>query len=197
MSSLRRINASRANGARSLGPATGEGKRRSSLNALQHGLLSDCVVLQCESREVFQTVLIEHLERFGPVDAVEFGMIEEMVAACWRLRRLWAIENAVLDEGLASEPVGDDFARIAAAFRKLAAAPDLALIHRYETRLHMMYQRALHNILVMRSARIPNEPSPISGHLEPAPEAAAPVPAEPPPSAPPLDAPTLAPLLLK
>ena len=166
MSSLRRIHASRANGARSLGPATDEGKRRSSLNSLRHGLLSECVVLQCESREAFQSVLVEHLQRFGPIDAVEFGMIEEMVSACWRLRRLWAIENAVMDEGLASEPAGDDFARMASAFRKLAAAPDLALIHRYETRLHMMYQRALHNILVMRNVAVPNEPSPISEHLE-------------------------------
>jgi len=163
MSSLRRIIASRANGARSHGPETPEGKRRSSQNALSHGLLSDCVVLQCESREAFEDLLAQHIEHFGPLDGVEFGMIEEMASSYWRLRRLWAIENCLLEESLAAEPAGDDVSRIAAAFRKLAASPELALIHRYETRLHMMNQRALHNILLLRAAGIPNEPSPISG----------------------------------
>jgi len=163
MSSLRRINASRANGARSNGPVTPEGRFRSSQNALRHGFLSDCVVLHCESREAFEDVLAEHIERFSPRDGVEFGLVEEMASSTWRLRRLWAIENSVMDESLVAEPAGDDFSRIAAAFRKLAGTPELTLIHRYETRLHMMYQRALHNILVLRAAGIPNEPSPISG----------------------------------
>jgi len=163
---VRRVTASRMNGARSHGPETLEGKRRSGQNALRHGFLSDCVVLQCESREAFEDVLSEHIQRFAPRDGVEFGLIEEMASSSWRLRRLWAIENSILDESLAAEPAGDDFSRIAAAFRKLAGAPELTLIHRYETRLHMMYQRALHNILVLRSAGIPNEPSPISGQLE-------------------------------
>jgi hypothetical protein len=62
-------------------------------------------------------------------------------------------------------------ARIAAGFRQLAASPELALLHRYETRLHMMYQRALHNILLLRTLvvpndGIPNEPSPISEQLD-------------------------------
>ena len=139
MSSLRRINASQANGARSHGPETPEGKRQSSQNALRHGLLSDCVVLQCESREAFEALLSQHLEHFGPCNGVEFGMIEEMASSYWRLRRLWAIENSLLDESLAVEPAGDDVGRIAASFRKLAASPELSLIHCYETRLHMMY----------------------------------------------------------
>lgn len=167
MSSLRRILSSRANGARSLGPETPEGKRRASQNATRHGLLSDCVVLPCESQEGFDGLLDQHIRRFGPLDGVEFGMVEEMAASYWRLRRSWAIENSLLGEGLAAQPAGDDVARIAASFRQLAASPELALLHRYETRLHMMYQRALHNILLLRTLSapndaIPNEPSPIS-----------------------------------
>ena len=166
MSSLRRILSSRANGGRSLGPETPEGKCRSSQNATRHGLLSDCVVLPCESHEAFDELLDQHIQRFGPLDGVEFGMIEEMAASYWRLRRSWAIENSLLSQGLAAQPAGDDVARIAASFRQLAASPELALLHRYETRLHMMYQRALHNIILLRTLGIPNEPSPISGQLE-------------------------------
>ena len=41
----------------------------------------------------------------------------------------------------------------------------MALLQRYETRLHMMFQRAFQTLLLVRTLEIPNEPSPISGHL--------------------------------
>ena len=140
--SLRRTLASRANGALSRGPLSPEGKRRSALNALRHGLLSDCVVLPGESVEAFAELLAQHIERFDPADGVEFGMIEEMAAAYWRLRRAWAIENTLFADTVAAQPPGDDVSRITAAFKQQAASSELALLHRYETRLHQMYQRA-------------------------------------------------------
>ena len=157
MSSLRRILASRANGARSRGPVTPEGKRRSSLNAVSHGLLSDCVLLPGECRESFQELVASYLNRFGPVDDIDLGMIEEMASAAWRLRRAWAIENKLFAGEIDSQPWDGGLDRIAASFRRLAASPELALLHRYETRLHLMYQRAFHNILLLRTAEMRNE----------------------------------------
>ena len=163
MSSLRRILSSRANGALSRGPQTPESKQISASNALRHGLLSECVVLPGESRQGFDDLLTAHLDRLGPVDGVEFGMIEEMAASYWRLRRAWAIETSLLTTELDSQHPAGDLIRLAAAFRALASSPELALLHRYETRLHLMYQRALHNMLLLRAtAVLPNEPSPIS-----------------------------------
>ena len=107
MSSLRRILASRRSRARSRGPVTTAGKRRSSQNALAHGLLSDCVVLPGESRQAFQHLLTQYTERLAPQDALEFGLIEEMAAAYWRLRRAWAIENNLLAESLDAQPESD------------------------------------------------------------------------------------------
>jgi hypothetical protein len=169
MSSLRRIAASRANGRLSQGPKTPAGKQRSSLNAIRHGLLSKVVVLSNERGEGFDKLLEAYVDRFGPVDPVEFGLIEEMAASWWRIRRAWAIEKSLLESGLERHEGEDDVVRIAAAFRELAATPDLAGVHRYETRLHKMYQRSLHNLLLMRQA-VPNEPSPISGHQLPEPD---------------------------
>ncbi|MGB7723408.1 MAG: hypothetical protein WBL65_26150, partial [Bryobacteraceae bacterium] len=70
MRSLRRINSSRANGACSRGPITPEGKERSSTNALRHGLLAKCVVLENESSECFDELVTQHQERFAPADGV-------------------------------------------------------------------------------------------------------------------------------
>ena len=163
MSSLRRILSSRANGARSRGPVTVEGKQRSSLNALAHGLLARCTLMHGESPEALEALLNQHLERLGPADGVELGMMQEMVAAYWRLRRAWAIETRTVDNHVAAQTAGDRLDRLAAAFSDLAAKPPAALLLRYETRLHLKYHRALQNLLLLRLAR-PNEPSPISEH---------------------------------
>jgi hypothetical protein len=82
-------------------------------------------------------------------------MIEEMAAAYWRMRRAWAMENELLTSGLDAHPGSDARSSITASFRQLASSPELALLHRYETGLHLMYQRALHNILLLRTVGPP------------------------------------------
>src|SRR5664280_2878452 len=167
MSSLRRINSSRANGARSRGPITAEGKEHSSANARRHGLLAKCVVLETESKHCFDDLLTQHIRRFSPADGVEFAMIEEMVAANWRMRRAWAIENRLMDNAICNQPPGNELDRLANAFSQLAASPELNLLHRYEARLHRIYQRALNNLLLLGDPEFPNDPSPISEHQPP------------------------------
>ncbi len=182
MSSKRRKIASRANGARSRGPITPAGKTRSSRNAIRHGLMAKCVVLQNESREGFDSLLAGFVERFAPADGVELGLVEEMLSAFWRQRRAWAIETRIMDDAISTQPPShDELTRLTDGFTSIAAQPPLELMHRYETRLHRIFQRALANLILMRSLQeltppaenieLPKEPSPISEHL-----------AEPPPA---------------
>ena len=170
MTSLRRIDSSRASGARSQGPITPEGKERASTNALRHGLLAECVVLENESHECFDDLVTQHIQRFAPADGVEFAMIEEMVAANWRMRRAWAIENRLMEKAIRNQPPGDEMSRLADAFSQLASSPELNLLHRYEARLHRIYQRALNNVLMLSEPELPKEPSPISGQCAPVPQ---------------------------
>jgi hypothetical protein len=151
MSSLRRINASRANAARSRGPITAEGKQRSSANAIRYDLLAECVVLEDESSESFNDLVTQYTERFAPADAVELGMVEEMAVADWRMRRARAIENHLMEEALRNQPPGDEAARIA------AAAPELNRIHRYEAHLHRIYRSARLNLVLLRQCELPNK----------------------------------------
>ncbi|HWR15643.1 MAG TPA: hypothetical protein VN577_12495 [Terriglobales bacterium] len=170
MASIRRIISARANGARSKGPKTPAGKSRSSFNAMRHGLLAKTVVLENESTQAFEALYSELVNRFGPADGIELGFLEEMATSFWRMRRAWAIEASLLDQRLSEQSGPDEVARIAGAFSQLASSPELSLLHRYETRLHCAYQRAFHNLLLLRTAEIPNEPNPISEHPEENPE---------------------------
>src|SRR6185312_7791684 len=114
---------------------TEDGKRRSSLNAIRHGLLAKGVVLGNESEETFARLHAQHLAKLGPADDVEEGAVEEMVAASWRLRRLWAIETRLFDNSIAKRQEPDERDRLAGAFSDLAAGNSLHILDRYETRL--------------------------------------------------------------
>jgi hypothetical protein len=164
MSSLRRVQSSKANGALSKGPSTPAGKLRSSQNAVTHGLCATCLVLDDESREHFLALLQQHVDRFRPADEVEHGMIEEMTAACWRQRRAWSIETRMFNTHMARSKDGDTLDRMVDAVEIMAAAPSLSLLQRYETRQHLMYQRALRTFIMLRGVKVPNDPSPISEH---------------------------------
>src|SRR5581483_95962 len=106
--------------------------------------------------------------------------------------RLWVIENDIITQALEAQvdPDISERRRTGLAFKALNSEGDLALLHRYETRLHMVHQRALHNLLFLRT-NMPNEPKPPSdddippeltpylpGLPEPSP-AASPAPASP------------------
>jgi len=124
-SSIKRILSSRANGARSKGPVTESGKQISAQNARKHGLLAKIVVLKNESKPGFAETMAEHLERFQPADAVEYGIVEEMVAAHWQLRRSWSIETKTLDECFRPEECPDGTSSLAALFRNATDAHGL------------------------------------------------------------------------
>jgi hypothetical protein len=182
MSSKRRIIESRANGAKSHGPATPDGKKRSSQNAVQHGLLAQCLLLTGEDAANFEILMQNHERRFQPADGIELGIVEEMCAAYWRLHRVWTIETEALNHQIAMQPSGSPVLRLVNASSELASLPGTALMQRYETRLQNMYARAIRTFKLLKTIEVPpqdddipdrddppnmelpKEPSPISEH---------------------------------
>ncbi len=81
MSTLRQIESARANGARSKGPITPEGKLASSRNALTHGLLAATVALDGESKEGFERVLASYVGQIQPRNPAEASLVETMATA--------------------------------------------------------------------------------------------------------------------
>ncbi len=112
MSSERRIAANRANGAKSRGPVTPEGKlravansalstgprtpegkARSSRNSLRHGLLARSIVLDGESVNMFREILIDLEDELRPDSPVERRFVETMAISEWRRLRLLSLEK--------------------------------------------------------------------------------------------------------
>ena len=147
--SEKRLRANRANAAKSTGPKTPEGKVRCSLNAIRHGLLAKQILVGSESAEGFKTLCDLLVQRFAPVDGFEYNMIEELAASYWRLRRVWSVETEMLERAMENK-TDRGVARTASAFSDLAGDRSLATLHRYESRLHGMYQRTLRNLLLVR-----------------------------------------------
>ena len=94
-----RAAASRANGAKSRGPKTPEGKARSARNALKHGMRAQqCIVLPGERAsafEAFEAALLADLAPQGPLQTV---LAQRVVAASWRLARAERIEAELFVE---------------------------------------------------------------------------------------------------
>src|SRR6202158_3301087 len=89
---------SRANGAKSQGPKTAEGKEKSSRNSLVHGLTSkNTMVLAGERENEFQEMLVFYANTYQPGSPVEKDMVHEMVPCRWRMERLRMIETALMD----------------------------------------------------------------------------------------------------
>lgn len=157
MPSIRRIVSSRTNGALSRGPKTEEGKRLAALANMRHGLLSRCIVIENESKELFDLVLSQHLHYFRPKNAVEEGMIEDIACAYWRLRRITAIETRMLNKGVRIQDENDELDRLEQAFAGLADTSKFNVLNRYEARLQRTYQRALRNLSALRERPLKNK----------------------------------------
>jgi hypothetical protein len=150
-----RLHANRINAAKSTGPKTPEGKARSAQNATRHGLLAQQILIGQESPGDLQSLIDTFTEHFAPINAFERHLVEDLAASCWRMRRSWSIEKEMLEAAMSRQSAPTQAARTAGAFGELARHPKLALLHRYETRLHLMYQRALNNLLRLRQLRPP------------------------------------------
>src|SRR6266481_1268940 len=156
----------RANGAKSRGPTTAEGKEKSSRNAIKHGLTAGNgnILLDCEDPGQFDEVLNKLLGIHQPANPAETDLVEEMVAARWRTRRMWTIETGLLNAEILTQQTKTDTPdpniHLTMAFRSLTDdSRSLALANRYEARLQRLYDRAYKTLRELQQAR-KSEPTP-------------------------------------
>jgi len=121
------------------------------------------VVLDSEDKDLFKAHHEHYIKTFNPTDGVEDDLVEEMVSSAWRLGRLQAVETALFKKAFEKSP------GLAGAFSELAANNEFALVHRYQSSIHRMFQRSFKNLILVRQFKaqegiepeedlIPNEP---------------------------------------
>jgi hypothetical protein len=91
------IAANRLNAQKSTGPRTATGKAASSRNARKHGHLARAVLVNShslhESSREFKKVCADYYTSLKPVGPIEEMLVDRIVAAVWRLRRVRHAES--------------------------------------------------------------------------------------------------------
>jgi len=110
MTSERQKAANQANALHSTGPKTQEGKAAVRFNAFRHGLLARDVVLPGEDADGFEDLWNQVRADLSPVGPIEEFLVDRVVNAMWRLRRLGRAETALYHsrvQGLKADRLAD------------------------------------------------------------------------------------------
>jgi hypothetical protein len=94
--SPRKLAANRANAKRSTGPRTADGKAKSAMNAVRHGLASRAALLDGEDPAELEQLARELDADLRPRGALQRELVGRIVGIAWRLRRLARAEERLL-----------------------------------------------------------------------------------------------------
>jgi hypothetical protein len=95
MTSEKQAQANRRNVLKSTGPKTPEGKAAVRLNANKHGLRSQEVLLPGEDEEALKELDENLRAELQPLGELENLLVDGIIAAHWRLRRLRRVEAGI------------------------------------------------------------------------------------------------------
>jgi hypothetical protein len=159
MTSQRQKDANRRNAQRSTGPRSLEGRARSAMNAVKHGLTaSRHMLLSSEDTAEYEALaerLHDDLEPDGPLEEI---LIDRILAATWRLLRAQRIEAGIFtfaDSALGAAVNralgGDASTRLSTAFAN--QAHEFTILGRYETTHERALYRAVAQLAKLQTAR--------------------------------------------
>lgn len=162
-----KLAANRANALKSSGPKTPEGRAKCAAaraNALIHGLRAKSVVIAGESEPRFLTLLNAYIETHRPLTEPENEAVFQMAAAIWRQRRAIAFQTMDLNRQIARlDPADtvDAHPSFLATLAFLNSCQDehnsQGIAHRYETTYGRQYNRALRDLVLLRTLRSPTD----------------------------------------
>ena len=167
MTSKKQAEANRRNALKSTGPKTQEGKDAVRLNAVRHGLLSQDVLLPGEDEAALKELGERLRAEVQPVGELESMLVDRIIAAHWRLRRLGRVEADIFIwehyEELAKRALrprteqDDQIAALGRAFIRDAGMADaFSKLSRYEIAIERSLFKALHELQRLQAARQTN-----------------------------------------
>jgi hypothetical protein len=155
--------ANRLNAEKSHGPTSPQGKARSSMNALRHGLTARTVVLPTEDMDAYQAFSKEIADSLKAQTPVERQFAQTVADNQWRINRIRSIEDGMLGMGH-FEAAGDfdcpstlihSAMTAARAFRDRSQA--FVNLSIYEQRLHRSMKEALRQLRELQTERREHE----------------------------------------
>ena len=154
-----RIEANRRNALLSTGPRTEEGKNRSRLNAIRHGLTGQIVVLPEEELQTYQDFAKAFLAEWKPETATETQLVQTVIDTQWRLNSARAREHSLFALGHFG-PEGDIetgdpqiHAALTAARMLLEHSRDLDNLSKHEQRQTRILQSTIKLLRELQEAR--------------------------------------------
>jgi hypothetical protein len=154
------LTANRANAAQSTGPKTPEGKRRSSLNALRHGLTGRVVVLPTEDLAAYKAFSQELFASLTPETPVERQFAQTYIDTQWRLNRIRSIEDGMFALGHFEQAANIDVdhpeihSALTAARKFREDSQAFVNLSLYEQRLHRTLKESLRQLQELQANRI-------------------------------------------
>jgi hypothetical protein len=153
-----RLNATNAESARTSG-RTPQGKARSSMNALRHGLTARVVVLPTEDMDAYQAFSKEIVDSLDAQTPVERQFAQTIADNQWRINRIRSIEDGML--GMGHFEAAGDFdcpnSEIHSAMTAARAFRDdsksFVNLSIYEQRLHRSMKEALRQLKELQTER--------------------------------------------
>ena len=141
------------------GPKTPEGKQRSSLNAIRHGLTGRLVLLPGEDMDAYQKFAKEYTDSLHPATPVERQFAQTAADDQWRINRIKSIEDGMLGLGQAEcvshldtgHPEVDNILAAAQTFRDNSRA--FVNLSIYEQRLSRAVREALRQLEELQTKR--------------------------------------------
>jgi hypothetical protein len=140
------------NAQHSTGPKTEEGKKKSSLNALRHGLTGQIVIMPSEDLAAYQRHLAAFVAEYQPEGATEAHLTQSLADSAWRLNRIVALEANLLalPAGAHEDPLQAALA-IAAALESQSKA--LANLSMHSQRLSRQFERTVIQLRALQKER--------------------------------------------
>src|SRR5712692_5867224 len=154
-----RIARNRENASHSTGPKTEAGKKRSSLNALRHGLTGHTIVLPTEDLAAYERFTKRFFDDLKPIGILEEQLVQNLADTSWRLNRIPALENNLLALGFAEHsdhiitehPEVHAALAIAEALREQTKAFSALSMH--GQRLSRQFEKALRQLRELQAER--------------------------------------------
>jgi hypothetical protein len=142
---------------RSIGPKTEAGKALSRMNACNHGLTAERIVIGDEDPNEFDSLRAELGEEHNPRSAVESELVERLAVLMWRMRRVPIFEAALI-EFRRSGLIGNKDTTESLARALIHDSGDmLRKCLRYEAALMNAFNRALQQLVFLQDRRARDE----------------------------------------